>query len=319
MRVCFVVLAAAVAVAMSLRVSAAEAAGETLAYDVSWPQCGAPLPAPPFEHAVVGVDDGKAFTRNPCFREQFQWATISGTPSLYMTLRQPGSGAARGANGPGGVCAPTDVHCVAYNYGANAALEAIAYAESEVAVPPTTMWWLDIETISSWSTQTSINAAVITGAIDVFRSRGTALGVYSTAYQWRTIAGALQHGLPTWVAGATGAGDAEQFCTAPEKTFGGGTAWFVQYVEGKFDHNYICPAARLPLPAKQTASDTGREGIATPEPTANRTAPQGQPAAPGAWLNALMRGMSGASNGKSAPNLAFDAGRAVAQPTSGEE
>lgn len=233
-----------------------------LGYDISWPQCGQPYPSGPFQFAVIGVDYGKAFTKNPCFASQYKWAAGSGTlPGLYMTLRQPaGPTASKGMSGPAGACAASNMRCISFNYGYNAAVEAAAYAQAEVKPPKNTMWWLDIETVSSWSTDKAVNAWVIAGAIEYFTRQGSPLGIYSTAAQWATIAGDFQPGLPTWVAGAPNAVQAERYCANPRRSFGGGEMVMVQYVLGKFDHNFLCreqpqlaALVRRPLPAAPTA------------------------------------------------------------------
>ncbi len=103
----------------------AEAATPT-GLDVSWPQCGKQLPRTPLAFAVVGVDNGRAFTANPCMAEQYRWAGSTGTlPGLYFTLRSPqGPTATRGLQGPAGTCVASDSRCVAFNYGYHATREA---------------------------------------------------------------------------------------------------------------------------------------------------------------------------------------------------
>ena len=211
--------------------------------DVSWPQCGKPLPAAPAAFAVVGVDNGKAYTTNPCFKRQYEWAGSTGTlPAIYMTLRSPqGPTAVRGLTGPAGSCMPNDDRCVSRNYGYNAAEAALAHAQQQVAPPDGTMWWLDIETMSHWSTDQAANAAVIQGAIDFLQHRGILFGVYSTRSQWNTITGGytLPPGLPIWIAGAKDSNDAPTLCI-PRHTFGGGQLWMVQYIANDLDHNHVC-------------------------------------------------------------------------------
>jgi hypothetical protein len=69
------------------------------------------------------------------------------------------------------------------------------------------------------------------------------VGLYSTASQWASIAGAVTAGpllgRPTWLAGATGIGPARRSCDLPPLT-DGGTVVMVQFVDGGFDRDYVC-------------------------------------------------------------------------------
>ncbi len=177
-------------------------------------------------------------------RSEYLWAQqATAPPTVYMNLNFPaGSTAWRGLAGPRGVCNPADLTCQAYNYGYNAGQD--AYLAARGAGVSAAMWWLDIETANTWSGDTTLNATVIQGAIDYLRAQGATVGIYSTSYQWRKIAGSFSPALPNWVAtGAGTAGDAATYCS-PDRAFGGGTVWLAQfYPSSGFDANYICPSS----------------------------------------------------------------------------
>ncbi|RLT42348.1 MAG: hypothetical protein DWI58_06830 [Chloroflexi bacterium] len=209
-------------------------------YDISWPQCTVPLPSMPYAFWIIGATGGKAFNHNPCLAGQYAWALISGRqPSLYMNLKSPvGSNAEEALTGPRGACQPNDESCKAYNFGYKTAQDAVAYANSQRATAAS--WWLDIETMSSWSTNTSMNALVIRGSIDYLKAQGATVGIYSSQSQWVEIAGDYSPGLPVWVTTAPNAAAAASFCT---RTFAGGQVLLVQYIIGLFDVNYACTEA----------------------------------------------------------------------------
>lgn len=206
-------------------------------YDISFPQCNAPLPKPPYAFAILGATGGKPFTDNPCLPQQFAWAAATGSqPSVYFNLKAPiGSNAEEGTTGPSGTCTPTDERCRSYNFGYKSAQHAVAYVKSKALTPAS--WWLDVETMNSWSTNTSDNARVIEGAIDCLKGQGFAIGIYSNPTQWKIIAGTYMPGLPVWTTTAPGAVEAPSFCSRP---FGGGQVTLVQYLSGGFDVNYVC-------------------------------------------------------------------------------
>ncbi len=213
--------------------------GGASGFSIAWPQCGEAIPARPFEVAVVGATGGRAFYQNPCLASQFAWArAASVAPGLYMNVNAPaGRTAPRGLVGPAGGCRPEEQACLAFNYGYNAALNAVAYALSQGAMAP--FWWLDVETENTWFDDRALNARVIQGAIDGLRAQGLTVGIYSTAYQWNEIAGSFSPGLPLWVAGARSRSDAPRFC-APTAAFGGGTVMLVQYPNDPFSGEYAC-------------------------------------------------------------------------------
>lgn len=238
----FIVVCAATAAALMQRhrayAAGAYAAGES-GYDISWPQCGGAYPAASYGFGIVGATDGRAFTLNPCLGSEYAWAQASVNPtqaSLYMNLNYPaGSTATQGQTGPYGHCKKGSA-CFAENYGWNAAQ--YAFTQNGANSPATaSTWWLDIETGNSWSRNTALNADVIQGAVAYLQGQGVTVGVYSTATQWKTIAGAYAPTIPNWVAGAS-ASNPGGLCAQP--LYSGGAVWLTQYVSGASDIDYSC-------------------------------------------------------------------------------
>jgi hypothetical protein len=126
------------------------------------------------------------------------------------------------------------------------------------------LWWLDVEVNSGWTT-TPVNDGVISGAVAGLRSEGVRVGIYSTPYQWATIAGSLVFpGIPVWTAGAgnlSGPGfTATNYCASGGHSFAGGRLTMVQWgYSGAFlgaylgpsypyDQDYACPNGAPPGP-----------------------------------------------------------------------
>jgi len=221
--------------------AAAATASPYLGFDVSWPNCGRTLPTGSVL-AVIGVTGGKPYTKNPCLREQYLAARLHGEVRFYLNLNKP-----RGAvslNGGAGHCSTTDWDCRGFNYGWHAASSAWRYAVSQIGDRPLrTRWWLDIETSNTWSSNKHVNARVIAGALAFLRTRGHAdrVGVYSTTYQWRQIAGTYRPGVAVWYATAeTSARRAAAFCHS-RYSFTGGPVRMVQYAPVRIDRDYLCP------------------------------------------------------------------------------
>jgi len=193
----------------------------TIGYAISWPQCGAGFPDEPFDFGIIGVTNGEAFTRNPCFADEYRWAKRGAYhPSIYMNTGYIAVEAAFPECG-------TDDACRAYRYGWTAARNAYTYAATVDAIAP--VWWLDVQIVSDWSEQPALNAQSIRGAGDFLASRGIRVGISSTAFQWSEVAGNAQHGLPVWDASALDADMAAVFC-AEGKDFGGGDTELIAYV-----------------------------------------------------------------------------------------
>ena len=213
-------------------------------YDISYPQCGGPYPSGAF--GIVGVNGGYPFVYyNPCLSDQYSHTTNA---ALYINTGYDPSYTQVDGKHSTAECVTqsatttgSPAQQAAWAVGCSEASRSIAYAASQGASSPSS-WWLDVETSNSWSsTDLSLNQYTIQGIVDtLLRQSPAAVGVYSTAYQWRTIVGNLPVSgvLADWVAtGSTSAGRARVSC---ETGFSGRPVWFVQYLRAGFDTNYTC-------------------------------------------------------------------------------
>jgi hypothetical protein len=213
--------------------------------DVSWPQCGGALPPEGFGFSVVGVTGGRPFSQNPCFAEQWRWASTHGDGAgVYLNLAWTNPTDRRGLTGPAGTCAVGELPCLAYNASAANVREAIEFARANGANPP--VWWLDVEIFNQWSPYKDLNSYVVKAAIDTLAASGVRAGIYSSPLMWRRITGGVRFDVPIWLADIVGAADAPGWC-GPERAFSGGPIWMVQALPGAWDINWACdPVAADP-------------------------------------------------------------------------
>jgi hypothetical protein len=203
-------------------------------YDISWPQCKGPLPTPS-TLAIVGINNGSAFTTNPCFQREAAWAGLN--LSVYINLNAPDPRYPQEFNnGPAGSCPPGAAACDSYNYGYNAAVNALAQVH-HAGVAPRDIW-LDVETSNIWSGDTLLNAQVIAGAISALQQAGATPGLYSTGYQYAKIAGSFRSSVPEWLATGVGLSAPSPGCGTP--SFTGGRVTLVQGGLGSFDGDFAC-------------------------------------------------------------------------------
>ncbi|MGC8509798.1 MAG: hypothetical protein ACP5PB_02880, partial [Acidimicrobiales bacterium] len=278
-----------------LGVSSASAATTTppatsLGYDVSFPQCGGSLPTSP-GFAVIGVNDGRPYTTNPCLATELQWASTSltGAPAFYANTAQPGP--ANNTAWPTGqqspqVCTGGDSAACSYDFGWNAAQQsfqsAVAAETQNGATSPSSAaaaapWWLDVETGNSWeSTATTSpsaasflnDQATVQGEIAYLSGAGAAsVGIYSTTTQWATLMGSTGSAFTTtavWLPGFATLAAAQTGCTAP--SFTGGRVAMIQYPSGGLDGDYQCPLESAPttamVPVTSSASFTQQLSVA---------------------------------------------------------
>jgi hypothetical protein len=246
----------------------------SLGVDVSFPQCGATLPTP-VGFGVVGVNNGRPFTANPCLAVELAWAqtTVTASPAFYANTADPGP-----LNNPSWptsqetpqACAGDDSIACSYDWGWNAAQNSFqnaVAAETQLGVSsPSTAaaavpWWLDVETANSWeslrtgatatSAQRANDLAVVQGEVASFASLGvSAVGIYSTSYQWSTIVGSSGTSLAAnnvWLPGYATLTQAQAACTAT--SFSGGRVAMIQYPSNGLDGDYVCPFESTPTSA----------------------------------------------------------------------
>ncbi len=184
--------------------------------DVSWPQCGQPLPAVADGFAIVGINGGRPMTDNPCLRDELSASRGGRLPvAFYLNLSAPPSGSSPAA------------------YGANVVDDGLArIARTGARVP---VVWLDVEVLNAWR-DPATNLAVINGALRRLRAHGLVGGIYSSVPMWRQITGNASVRVPVWLA-ITGS-EVPSLRHACAVGLGGATATMVQYVA-------ITPARRL--------------------------------------------------------------------------
>lgn len=173
----------------------------SVSYDISYPQCGGSFPATAgLAFAVVGVNDGRPDTANPCLgtgagSSELGWDLATGYPELYVNTADPGNSyhhqliadwptGSVGAD-PYGSCQTTTLGhgakaatvganstACAWQYGYDKAQQDEAYvaaALGELASslgPGSFPYWLDVETANTWQSGSygqQMNTAVLQG------------------------------------------------------------------------------------------------------------------------------------------------------------
>jgi hypothetical protein len=232
--------------------------------DVSYPQCGQPLPSGQ-AFGIVAVNEGLANTTNPCLADEIVWAQASTGAarlprvSLYVNTADPGN---RGVTDwpvndndpvtgqhvtdPYGTCTGGNDQACAWQYGWDAAdLDAQTRG---VPDPGRYRWWLDVETINSWESSARNNRADLEGMASYLRHIGATVGVYSTARQWDPLVGTVPptsplYRLPDWIPGAKTLAQARKNCRLAPLT-GGGAVTVTQWKTKPANSDFSCPRTR---------------------------------------------------------------------------
>jgi hypothetical protein len=200
--------------------------------DVSFPNCSASISK--VSYGIVGLNGGTVYSQNSCASAEAAKFT---NLSLYVNTGLNASAsstyyaqAQAGCNG--------DIYCAAYNYGYKAGQSAISYARS-IGLN-STKWWLDVETMNSWTSDPEQNQQSLKGEYDAIAAAGASLiGAYSTSAQWQSITGGWKNSWPSWGATIfTTAKQAQKYCTGHQ--FTGGPSLLMQYKGSRLDQDVAC-------------------------------------------------------------------------------
>jgi hypothetical protein len=222
--------------------------------DISWPNCppglgipsrrtlGKPLPLPGVARfVVIGLTNGPGFHANPCLADQVAYARslhLSAAPYAVVTYPTGDELQRYGGAGPR---PPTGRRAQLWNTGWAQATANVARMRLAGLVAP--LVWVDVEPVrppTPWSGDLRANRAVLEGALAAYRRADLRIGVYSTAYLWRSIVGDARYGLPEWrPTGPKTRQAALDLCTRGE--IQGGEPVLVQWVSGDVDHDLLCP------------------------------------------------------------------------------
>lgn len=207
----------------------------TSGYDVSYPQCGAGMPAGSF--AIVGVNGGRPFSYNGCLAAEYSAAPASPAPSLYMNSAYSGAyrkNITTGCLSLSAGVAGSNAQRQAWAIGCSEAETSISYANQQ-GTAHVAMWWIDVETSNSWSSSNlTLNQHAIQGAVARLGQSGLLVGIYSSPGAWAAITGGVftPQGMsadweaPGGICASTG------FTNSP--------VWLLQSTRGGFDSDFAC-------------------------------------------------------------------------------
>lgn len=244
-----------------------------VARDISFPQCGMPMPRPRgATFGVLGTNNGTSFSLNPCLVTELKWAKrLAAAPEFYANTGNPGPVRAKrwplGQTSPQ-LCSSADPNSLgcSYDYGWNAASDSYSSATDAAQRlhhvdradarhrAANVNWWLDVETMNSWQaldrlstvTAQQRDVATIAGETDALHAAGVVnVGIYSTRYQWGLITGGSAvtgsrfAGAPQWLAGYQSQADAIAGCN--DRGVTGGPIGMTQYLaKDGIDADVVC-------------------------------------------------------------------------------
>ncbi len=212
-------------------------------YDASYPQCDDPHPPDGAAFGIMGVNGGKAFTRNGCLGELWSAARPPERRAVYLNsgynpanLAFVGDGCKQLARRLTASKAERD----AYAIGCGEAVHSFAVmGQNRVSKP--LVCWVDVERVNSWDEQDlNLNRFALQGEFDQVTGRGCKLGVYSTYAEWSEITGGWRTSMVAgdWVALAR----PDEACALPG--FTGAPVWLVQEIatwpQADYDSDYAC-------------------------------------------------------------------------------
>ena len=196
-------------------------------YDISYPQCKNELPSKYVGYAIIGLNGGKPFTKNPCFQSQWDWALTHDAVAVYINTADPGD------ESP-------------VRYGKKIAKDTLKRLD-DYNIEPGTPIWLDVETHNTWTSPDRAVQVLSEAAIDL-TAAGFPVGIYAPPVHWFEITGNANVGMPLWLAIGpysdveSGVAAAKAACS--QNAFGGKAPDMVQFVATvggvALDRNIIC-------------------------------------------------------------------------------
>ena len=207
--------------------------------DLSWPNCNR-LTNVRYSQAIIGVNGGLDYRPNLCSASE---ASLVENYAVYVNSGNPGFPRI-GLLGLGPLNCPDfkNLDCSSFNYGYQAAEYSIQQANMAGLHSP--MWWIDVESINSWTLSEEANRADIMGMIYAVRAiplLTPIVGIYTAANQWYSEVGHWQNGLPLWLGtGSLTRVGAIEACHQVSVT--GGPISLTQYTIDQLDYNYHCQA-----------------------------------------------------------------------------
>lgn len=239
---------------------AAQVPAGLLGNDISWPNCPVGLGVPgrrssnepmPHEDArfvIIGLTNGRAFTRNPCIAKHVKHVKDRGLKAAAYTMLSYPNRSERAAYGRKG---PYDARTYV-NRIANVGYAQTAYAlqTHRAAGLNSPIVWVDVEPRAErpWSARDARNRALITGALRAIADARLSAGIYTYAYAWRDIVGDWRvPAAPLWAPSHTRstkfrAKKADAIKSCSRTSFTGGPLVITQWVHRRRDYNVTCPA-----------------------------------------------------------------------------
>jgi len=207
----------------------------SMGLDTSYPGCGHEPAVAGF--TVIGLNDGRPFTTNPCFAAQYAAAAAQSLPSVYVNSAFGRSMLAQisaDCAGEASTLGRGRLEERAYAVGCSEAESAIGtLAGIRVAAI-----WVDVESANTWSTDPALNRATLEGMLVTLLTRqSVSVGVYASPLPWKRITGGWRVlSLPEWI--ATGPPGVPG-CSLP---FAAGPVWLSQSTpdRGRHDNDIAC-------------------------------------------------------------------------------
>ena len=199
-------------------------------YDVGYPNCS---DTPPGGFAIVGLGGGRPFTTSSCLTSEWSTArtfTATPAPALYFNTGYAGAYARDITSACTTYAGPSlsalgkhdqSTYQTAWEIGCSEVAYAAGVAAANGEAP--SMWWADIETGNSWSTNQAVNQYTVDGLSYGMQHTGAGVGgVYSYPASWDKIVGVGYQATPPF------AGDWGPNLTCGSNGFDGSAVWVVQ-------------------------------------------------------------------------------------------